>query len=98
VENNILVPDVIENRKKLSPEVKESIMNSIFYNVIIFIFMLLITLIINITYNKLLLTNFESYMKFMQICVAIITIAIFEVSYRKDTMKIGLYRNRIFYI
>jgi hypothetical protein len=91
VENDNLVPDVIENRKKLPPEVKQSIINSIFYNVVMFIIMLILTLIINITYNKLQLSNFENYMKFMQVGLAILTVGIFELAYRKDTIKIGLY-------
>lgn len=86
-----LVSDVIEERKKLSKNAKEKILNLIFYNCIFFIVMMIITLIINISFNKLLLVNFEEYIKVIQIGVAIVSVVLFEMAYRKDTMKIGLF-------
>jgi hypothetical protein len=86
-----LVSDVIEGRKKLSKNAKEKILNLIFYNCIFFIVMMIITLIINISFNKLLLVNFEEYIKVIQIGVAIVSVVLFEMAYRKDTMKIGCF-------
>lgn len=85
------VSNEIENRKKLSPEAKEKIVNSVFYNSIFAIIMSVIVSIINITYNKLALEAFETYVKILQMFVAVISIVLFEVAYKKDTMKIGLF-------
>ena len=81
----------IKERKKLSPEVKDSIITLTFFNIIIATIMLVTSLIINISFNKLELSSFNNYIKFVQIALAIITIVIFEVGYRKDSLKIGVY-------
>ncbi len=81
----------IEERKKLSPEVKDSIITLTFFNIIMAIIMLITSLIINISFDKMKLNSFYTYIKFIQMILAIITVVIFEVSYRKDSFKIGVY-------
>jgi hypothetical protein len=79
------------NRKRISKETKEKILNLIFYNCIFFILMMIFTLIINVSFNNLALNNFKQYIKVIQMLVAVITVVLFEIAFRKDTMKIGLF-------
>ncbi|MCI8309251.1 MAG: MFS transporter [Clostridia bacterium] len=89
-ENEIIVPDACKNAKKLSKETKEKIFSRIFFNIIFLIVMMGITLIINFSYTKMTISDFEKYIKIVQVAMAIISIVLFEIAYRKDTMKIGL--------
>lgn len=90
-ENNINLPDIIRNRKILPFEVKRKIINNVFFNCIIFIVMIIITLIINISFNKLSIRAFDSYIDIIQIFGALISIVILETAYRKDSGTIGIY-------
>ena len=89
--NEFSLPDIIKNRKILPIEVKKSIINNIFFNCLMFIIMLIITLIINISFNKLSIKNFDNYIDIVQIFCAIISVVFLEVSYRKDSSKMGIY-------
>lgn len=85
------IEEVINERRKLPEEVKSKISNSIFFNILLVMFMMIITLVINIMFNKFSLAQFENIMKIVQITVCLISIAIFEYAYKKDSFKKALY-------
>lgn len=85
------LPDIIKDRKVLPYEVKNNIRTNLFYNSILFMIMLIITLIINISFDKLQIKTFDTYIDIIQIFCAIISVGILEVAYRKDSGTIGLY-------
>lgn len=91
MEEEILLEETIKIRKKLSKKVKNTIIMFIFYNVIMVISMLIITFFINIIFNKLKISDFRMYIKYVQMAVAIISIVFFEISYRKDSGKMAIY-------
>ena len=82
--------DKIALKKKMPKEIKDKIIKSIFFNVIEFILMIVITFTINIIFSKLEITIFERCMSAIQIDLALIAIILFEISYRKDNIKLGL--------
>ena len=86
-----IIGETIKERKKLPKELKDEISNSIFCNILIIIFMMIATLIINLMFNRYNLSKFENIMKIAQITVCLITIAILEYSYKKDSVKKALY-------
>ena len=86
-----IIGETIRQRKKLPKELKDKISNSIFFNVLIIVFMMISTLVINLMFNRYSLSRFETIMKIVQITVCLITIVIFEYSYKKDSLKSGLY-------
>lgn len=90
-ENNINLPDIIRERKILPFEVKRKIINNIFFNCILFIIMMIITLIINVSFNKLSIKAFDTYIDIVQIFGAIISIVVLETAYRKDSGTIGIF-------
>lgn len=83
--------DKIALKKKIPKEVKDKIIKSIFFNVIEFILMIVITFTINIIFSKLETTIFERCINVIQIVLALVTIILFEISYRKDNIKLGVY-------
>lgn len=89
--NQIDLPDIIKDRITLPDVEKKNITNSIFFNCILFSIMLIITLIINVSFNKLQLGDFDTYIDIIQMFCAIISVIVLEVAYRKDSGKIGLY-------
>lgn len=90
-EEQVNLPDIIKIRKVLPFEVKKKIINNTFFNFIMCIIMVVITLIINVSFNKLLISDFERYIDIIQIFGALISVGIFEVAYRKDSGIIGIY-------
>lgn len=90
-ENNSNLPDIIKDRKMLPFEVKRNIINHVFFNCILFICMMIITLIIHISFNKFLLQDFDRYIDMVQIGCCIIAIVILETAYRKDSGIVGIY-------
>lgn len=85
------LPDIIKERKILPYEEKQNIMNSIFYNCLIFLMMIIITLIINISFYKFSAKDFNSYIDIIRIASGAISIVILEFAFRKDSGKMGLY-------
>ena len=91
MEQEIIEPDELKIRKKIPKEIKDKIINLTFFNCIFLVIMSVITLLINISYNKLILYDFRNYIKILQILLCIISIILFEVAYKKDSMKIGFF-------
>ena len=85
------LPDIIEERKLLPIEIKKFISDNVFFNCVMLIVITAITLIINVSFNKLQLKDFEKYIDIIQIFCAIISVVILEVAYRKDSGIIAIY-------
>lgn len=86
-----ILEETINERKKLPKELKDKISNLVFFNVILVMFMMIISLTINIMFTRFSLAKFENTIKIIQITVCLISIAIFEFSYKKDSFKYALY-------
>ncbi len=80
----------IEEKRKLPQEIKEGIDKTFFYNNIMAIVIMLYFVVINISYKLFNDLAFERIMKYLEIIMIIGTIIVFELSYRKDNMKIAL--------
>lgn len=89
--NQINVPDAIKEKKMLPVEIKNRIINNIFFNCVIFMLMLIITLIINISFHQFAIRDFDCYIDIIRIVCAIISIGVLEIAYRKDSGIIGIY-------
>lgn len=86
-----ILEKTIKERKKLPNEVKNSITKNVFANTIMVIIITLITLLINTLFIKLKTSEFQNYLKVIQIIVCLISIGIFEYSYKKDSFKKSIY-------
>lgn len=86
-----ILEETINERKKLPKELKDKISNLIFFNIVLVMFMMIISLTINIMFTRFSLARFESTIKIIQITVCLISIVIFEISYKKDSFKYALY-------
>ena len=89
------LPDIIKERKILPYVEKQNIMNSIFYNCLIFMIMLIITLIINISFDRFSMKDFKSYIDIIRMASGAISIVILEFAFRKDSGKLGVYGTEI---
>jgi len=90
-ENQVNLPDIIRKRKLLPFEVKRKIINSVFLNCIVFISMMIVTMVINVAFNNLKVSNFDAFIDIVQVLCAIATVGIFEFGYRKDMMAIWIH-------
>ena len=90
-ENQINLPDIMKDRKKLPEEIKQKIMNGVFFNCLLFMIMMAITIVINMSFDKLYIKDFDSYIDMIQVFCGIISVFVLEVAYRKDSGKIGIY-------
>ncbi len=85
------ISDILEERKKLPKEAKNIIFSFIFFNCLMGIVMGISVFAINFSYNKLSLKDFELFIKTFQIILAITSVILFEISYRKDSGKLAIY-------
>ena len=88
---NLEFQDIIKDRKRLPLEQKNKIKNNIFFNYILFLIMIFITLIINLSFNKLSINDFNKYIDIIQMFCGIFSIIILEIAYKNDSEKIGIY-------
>ena len=88
--NQVNLPDIIKDKKRLPIEIKKQIRYHILFNGVLFIIMVLFALVIHISFHQLTRNNFEKYIDIIQIFCVIISIIILEVAYRKDSGKIGI--------
>lgn len=86
-----ILEKTIKERKKLPQEVKDVITKNIFLNTVMIIIMSLFVLLINTLLVKLNLQDFQNYLKVIQIIVCLISIGMFEYSYKKDSFKKSVY-------
>ena len=91
IEKKETLPDIIKDRKALPIELKEKMKDDIFFNCLVFIVILIITLIINVSFKKLSIRDFEKYIDIVQIICGFGSVAGLEIAYRKDSGKMGIY-------
>ena len=87
----VSLPDIIKERKILPYEKKQNIMDCIFHNCLIFMIMLIITLIINISFEKFSMKDFKSYIDIIRIGCGAISIVVLEFAFRKDSGKLWIH-------
>ena len=90
-QNTNLPEKIMKDRKKITKTAKQRIINYLFWNCMFVIAMMLICLGLNIAFNKFSLTNFERIIKIAPMVLALLSIIVFELSYRKDSGIIALY-------
>lgn len=90
-QNTNLPEKIMKDRKKITKTAKQKIINNLFWNCIFVTIMMLICLGLNIAFNKINLTNYERVMKIVPMALALISIIVFEVSFRKDSGIVALY-------
>lgn len=77
----------IEKKRRLPKSVKETISTDIFQNLVAAIIIMAYLSAINIVYYKFETNIFEEYMKYFALGLILVTIIIFETSYRKSSFK-----------
>ena len=77
----------IEKKRKLPQNVKDNISTDIFQNLLAAIIIVAYLCAINIIYYKVNSIMFENYMKYFALGIILLTIVVFEVAYRKDSIK-----------
>lgn len=87
---------VIEERKKIPKEFKEFIYSNVFFNIIMAIIMISVTLLINTTFSRVEENVFKTYIYALQMVFAVITIIFFETAYKKDSFLISFYGIEMF--
>ena len=90
-EKQVSLNDIIKEKKSLPKEIKQKIVNNIFFNCLIYILMLILTLIVNISFYKFSIRTFETYIDIIQIACCLISVAVLETAYRKDSGILGIY-------
>lgn len=90
-EKQVSLNDIIKEKKSLPKEIKQKIVNNIFFNCLIYILMLILTLIVNISFYKFSIRTFEAYIDIIQIACCLISVAVLETAYRKDSGILGIY-------
>lgn len=88
MEKSKLMQLEIEEKRKLPLYVKEDIIQSVFYTLIVAIILVVYFLSINIMYYSIDGNKFEEYLKFYALGIIIATITLFEIAYRKNSKKI----------
>lgn len=76
----------IEEKRRLPQTVKDNISTDIFQNILAAIIIVAYLCAINIIYYKFESSMFEEYMKYFALGIILVTIIIFEVSYRKNSL------------
>ena len=85
------LPDIIKERKMLPYEKKQNIMYNIFYNCLIFLIMIIITLIVNISFDRFSMKDFKSYIDIIRIGCGAISIVVLEFAFRKESSNLWLH-------
>lgn len=77
----------IEEKRRLPQTVKDNISTDIFQNILAAIIIVAYLCAINIIYYKFESNMFEEYMKYFALGIILLTIIVFEISYRKNSLK-----------
>ena len=77
----------IEEKRRLPQTVKDNISIDIFQNILAAIIIVAYLCAINIIYYKFESSMFEEYMKYFALGIILFTIIVFEISYRKNSLK-----------
>lgn len=90
MEKEKLMQQEIEEKRKLTKEIKNKIDDKVFYNFWLAVFVMVYMFLVNLSYIKLDITTFKIFIKAYNIALTIIMIIFFEISYRRDNFKYAL--------
>ena len=90
MEKEKLMQQEIEEKRKLTKEVKDKIDSGVFFNFWLAASIMIYMFILNLTYIKLDMITFQIFMKVYSIILTVAMITFFEISYRKDNLKYTL--------
>ncbi len=85
-----LMEKEIEEKRKLTDEVKNKIDKNVFYNFLMAISIMIFMFAINFLYIKSNIIEFKFYIKFFTMFISIVTIVLFEIAYRKESGKYAI--------
>ena len=80
----------IEEKRKLPKNVKDEIVVKIFHTLIVAIIIVLYFLTVNLFYYNFEAAQFEVFMKYYALIIIVATVVMFEVGYRKDSIKFAV--------
>lgn len=78
----------IEEKRKLPKKIKDNISTNIFQDLLVAIIIMSYFCIINFLYYNVENNIFEEYMKYFALAIIIFTVITFEISYRKNSIKL----------
>ena len=90
MEKEKLMQQEIEEKRKLTKEVKDKIDSGVFFNFWLAVSIMIYMFILNLTYIKLDMITFQIFMKAYSIILTVAMVTFFEISYRKDNLKYAL--------
>lgn len=88
MEKSKLMQLEIEEKRKLPKKIKDNISTNIFEDLIVAIIIMLYFCIINFSYYNVESHIFEENMKYFALIIIILTVIAFEISYRKNSIKV----------
>lgn len=88
MEKSKLMQLEIEEKRKLPKKIKDNISTNIFEDLIVAIIIMLYFCIINFSYYNVESHIFEENMKYFALIIVILTVIAFEISYRKNSIKV----------
>lgn len=78
----------IEEKRKLPEKIKDNISTNIFQDLLVAIIIMLYFCVINFSYYNFENTVFEENMKYFALGIIVLTVIMFEISYRKNSVKL----------
>lgn len=78
----------IEEKRKLPKKIKDNISTNIFQDLLVAVIIMSYFCIINFLYYNVENNIFEEYMKYFALAIIIFTVITFEISYRKNSIKL----------
>lgn len=90
MEKEKLMEKEIEEKRKITDEVRKKIDNEVFYNFLLAVVIMVYMFFINFGFLNLKTEVFKIYIKILTLIIASLTIFFFELSYRKDNLKYTL--------
>ena len=90
MEKEKLMQQEIEEKRKLTKEVKAKIDSGVFFNFWLAVSIMIYMFFVNLIYIKWNMSDFQIFMKIYSLILTIIMIVFFEISYRKDNLKYAL--------
>lgn len=91
MEKSTKMVEEITKKRKMTGEVKEDLINNIFYNFCLAIGIMIYICIVFFSYINFNEINFEFLSRFFSILAISLTVGMFEFSYRKDSGKFAIY-------
>lgn len=91
MEKEIQIEKELENKRKLSKEVKDDINKKVFINLDFSILYMMLMISINILYLNIDLPEFITGVKLFSVLSIVVTVAVFEAAYRKENIEIMFY-------